>query len=87
LQIQQMWLAPLDTARPFAMPPDVPQERVAAVRTAFGEMVKDAEFAADAATSGMVVDPRPADEITAMLARLGRTPAAIVEEARKAVQE
>jgi len=35
----------------------------------------------------MVIDPRSADQITAMLARLGNTPPAIIEEARKAVQQ
>ena len=87
LQIQRLWLAPLDTARPFAMPPDVPQERVVAVRDAFGAMLKDAEFQTDAKRSGMVIDPRTADEITAMLTRIGKTPPAIIEAARKAVQE
>jgi tripartite-type tricarboxylate transporter receptor subunit TctC len=87
LQIQELWLAALDTARPFAMPPDVPQERVAALRNAFGDMLSNAEFQADAKTTGMAIDPRTADQITAMLTRLGKTPPAIIEEARKAVQE
>ena len=87
LEIQKLWLTPLDTARPFAMPPDVPRERVIAVRNAFGEMLTDTEFQADAKTTGMVIDPRSADQITAMLARLGNTPPAIIEEARKAVQQ
>jgi tripartite-type tricarboxylate transporter receptor subunit TctC len=86
LQIQRLWLAPLDTARPFAMPPDVPPERVVAVRHAFGEMLNDAQFRADAKASGMVIDPRTAEQITAMLARLGKTSPAILEAARKAVQ-
>jgi tripartite-type tricarboxylate transporter receptor subunit TctC len=87
LRIQELWLAPLDTARPFAMPPDVPQDRVVAVRKAFSDMMNDANFQSDAKTSGMALDPRTADQITATLTRLGETPPAIIEEARKAARD
>ncbi len=86
-QIQDLWLAPLETARPYAMPPDVPQDRVEAMRKAFGDMLGDAEFREDARKTGMSVDPRDAARIMAILQRLANTPAAIVEDARKAVKE
>ena len=47
-EILELWLAPNDVARPFAMPPDVPKERVAAARQAVMAMFKDATFLADA---------------------------------------
>jgi tripartite-type tricarboxylate transporter receptor subunit TctC len=86
-QVQELWLAPLETARPYAMPPEVPKDRVDAVRNAFTEMLKSAEFQADAKKSGMAVDPRSADFIQSLLARLGTTPPAVIEQARKAVVE
>jgi tripartite-type tricarboxylate transporter receptor subunit TctC len=87
LQVQELWLAPLETARPYAMPPETPGDRVEAVRKAFTEMLKGAEFQADAKKSGMAVDPRSAEYIQSLLARLGSTPPAVIEEARKAVVE
>ena len=87
LQIQDLWLAPLETARPYAMPPDVPADRVAAVRNAFAEMIANADFLDDAKKTGMTIDPRSAEDIIAILRRLASTPPAIIEEARKAVQD
>ena len=86
-QVQDMWLAPLEIARPYAMPPGVPAERVAALRQAFAETLKDAAFQEDARKAGMLVDPRTAEEIEALLARLSVTPKEVVEDARRAVPE
>lgn len=85
LQIQDLWLAPLETARPYAMPPEVPVERVEAVRKAFFAMVKDKEFQDDAKKAGMVVEPRTAEDIVKILERFKAAPQAVIEEARKAV--
>lgn len=84
-QVQDLWLAPLETARPYAMPPEVPRERVEAVRKAFFAMVKDAEFLGDAKKAGMTVDPRTAEDIERLIARFQAVPQAVLEEARKAV--
>jgi tripartite-type tricarboxylate transporter receptor subunit TctC len=35
------------TSRPFVLPPDVPPERVAALRTAFEQLVKDPAYLAE----------------------------------------
>lgn len=83
-EILDLWLAPNDVARPFAMPPDVPHDRVAAVRLAFMALFKDAPFLADARKSGMVVDPRDGDTIDKTIARLRSMPAKVVEAARAA---
>lgn len=84
-QVQDLWLAPLETARPYAMPPEVPMERVEAGRKAFFAMIKDKEFLDDAKKAGMTVDPRTADDIAKILERFKATPQAVIEEARKAV--
>ena len=85
LKIQELWLAPLETARPYTMPPEVPTDRVNAVRTAFNQMFEDKQFKDDAKKSGMLVDPRSAEFIEAMIQRLGATSPAIIAEAQKAV--
>ena len=83
-QVQDIWLSPLDLARPYAMPPETPPERVEAVKRAFYTMIKDADFLADAKKTGMVVDPRPAEDILALLRRIGAMPREVIEEAKKA---
>lgn len=85
LKIQELWLAPLETARPYTMPPEVPMDRVDAVRKAFWAMFDNAQFKADAKKSGMLVDPRSAEFIEDMITRLSKTPPAIIAEAQKAV--
>ena len=85
LKIQELWLAPLETARPYTMPPEVPMDRVAAVRAAFTRMFDDKQFQDDARKSGMLVNPRSAEFIEAMIKRLGSTPPALIAEAQKAV--
>jgi tripartite-type tricarboxylate transporter receptor subunit TctC len=83
-EILELWLAPNDVARPFAMPPDVPRERVAAVRQAFMAMFKDEQFLSDAKKSGMVIDPRDGETIDKTIAHLRSMPAKVVEAARAA---
>lgn len=86
-KVQDLWLAPLETARPYAMPPEVPQARVDAVRKAFFDMLEDPEFREDARKTGMLIDPRSNKEIESILARLNTTPQSIIDLARKAVVE
>ena len=45
--------APLGTGRPFTAPPDVPAERVAALREAFAATFKDPQFHAECAKLGI----------------------------------
>jgi len=86
-QVQDLWLAPLETARPYAMPPETPAERVEAVRKAFAAMLDDKEFQDDARKSGMLIDPRTHEQIEAILKRVSTTPPEVIELARKAVTE
>jgi tripartite-type tricarboxylate transporter receptor subunit TctC len=55
--------------RPFAMPPGVPAERVAAMRRAFDETLKDPGFLAEAAKLQLEIDPLSGTEIAALLNR------------------
>ncbi len=83
--VQDLWLSPLETARPYAMPPETPPERVEAVRRAFFNMLKDSDFREDAKKTGMLIDPRTHTQIEAILHRMGSTPQNVIEIARKAV--
>lgn len=86
-KVQDLWLAPLETARPYAMPPETPAARLDAIRRAFFAMLEDPEFREDARKTGMLIDPRSHKQIEQILDRLNRTPQSIIDLARKAVVE
>jgi tripartite-type tricarboxylate transporter receptor subunit TctC len=65
--------APLLTmARPFAMPPGAPADRVAALRAAFDASHRDANFLAEAAQLGVDISPVTADDMTRALDDMAR---------------
>lgn len=86
-QLLELVFAPQTFARPFAAPPGVPRERVAALRRAFADTTKDAQFLADAEKEGLEVELVTGDEIDAILARIYRTPKAVVDRAKAAMKD
>ena len=56
-QVLQLILVRQEMGRPFAMPPNVPADRVAILRQAFEATLKDPAFIADAARLQMEIDP------------------------------
>jgi hypothetical protein len=56
--------------RPLALTPDVPPERVAALRAAFDETMKDAEFLAEAKALNFDVDPIHGVDMQNTIARI-----------------
>ena len=77
----QLW------GRPFLLPPGVPEDRVAAVRKGFTEMMRDSEFLADAKKANVDIDVVTGDDITTILKRVYATPPETVEAVRKAIVE
>ena len=67
--------------RPVATTPDVPPERLAALRRAFDAAMQDAELREDARRNGLEVDgPITGAEVDAVLRDLYATPKAIVQK-------
>ncbi len=80
----QAGFAPLALGRPLVMPPDVPPDRVAAMRTALAETFADPEFLAEGARMGLAVNaPRTGEQLTDVIARAYRSPPRIVERLQK----
>jgi tripartite-type tricarboxylate transporter receptor subunit TctC len=78
---------PLTLGRPFLMPPEIPADRLAAVRKAFMAMIKDADFRNEADKLGLQIDnPRSGEQLQADVERLYRTPAHVVERLRRIAQ-
>jgi len=67
--------------RPFAVSPEVPADRVAALREAFAETMKDKDFLADAAQGKFEINPVGGERLQALVEEAYRTPPAIATKA------
>ena len=79
-QILNLILTSQMMARVIVAPPDVPPARVAALRNAFDETMKDPAFLKEAATLGAPVDPVRGAEIQDMIAAMFRTSPDVVRQ-------
>lgn len=70
--------------RPFLMPPEVPADRVAAMRRAFDQMVADKEFVADMKQQRLELTPVGGIEVQTVIERAAATPRHIIERLDKA---
>ena len=80
-QVLQLILIRQEMGRPFAMPPNVPADRVAILRAAFEATLKDPAFIADAARLQMEIDPLTGTQIQDLLKTAYSAPRPIVQRA------
>lgn len=73
-------------SRPFAVPPGVPDDRLKALREAFAATLKDKDFLADAAKTGLEIDYVSPDEITALLTKFSKFSPKILDRAKEAIE-
>jgi tripartite-type tricarboxylate transporter receptor subunit TctC len=85
-QAMKMLFARTEYGRPYFLPPDVPVERVAALRRAFDATMKDAAFVAEAAKLQFDIDPLSGEEVQGLVAELTTTPREIVARVRSALE-
>ena len=71
--------------RPYVMPPDVPPERIAAMRKAMADAVRDPELVAEASRMKLDMSYTAPEQLEQLLARLYETPPAMVEAVKKLV--
>jgi tripartite-type tricarboxylate transporter receptor subunit TctC len=79
-------IARLEYGRPFFMPPQVPPERVAAVRRAFAAAVKDPAYLAEAEKLKIDVEALSGEEVANLVEQVSRTPAETVTRVRTALE-
>ena len=72
-------------ARPFVAPPGVPPERVAALRKAFDETMKDPEFLAEAKQLELEVRPVSGEQVQQLVKELYAAPPDVVKLASESV--
>lgn len=80
-QMAKLVFGPAEITRPLAAPPGVPAERVAALRKALVETMKDPAMKADGKKIGLDFDPMSGDEVVAELKGLFKTPDSLVQKA------
>jgi tripartite-type tricarboxylate transporter receptor subunit TctC len=79
-------VGPLEISRPFALPPGVPAERVAALRAAFWKAADSDALRADAERLNFIIDPMNGGDTEAALRAAVEVPKAIVESAKVAIK-
>ena len=84
-QIMELVYSSETFGRPYMMAPGVPAERVAALRKAFMDAIRDKDLLADAARIGLAIDPISGEELQALAAKVFATPAAFVEKTKQAM--
>ncbi len=80
-QVFELVFAPQAFGRPFVLPPDVPSDRVAALRAAFNQTAKDPKLIADLEKLSFDVSLVTGERMQEIVARLLKTPPAVVQKA------
>jgi tripartite-type tricarboxylate transporter receptor subunit TctC len=71
--------------RPLAGPPGAPPERLAVLRKAFQETMRDPEFLAEAHKANLDIDPATHEQVEQLLARFADYPQTVIEKAKLAI--
>ena len=68
-------------ARPYVLPPEVPLERLNALRAAFDATMRDPEFLGEAKQLGLEVNPMTGVDAAALVKQIYATPPGTVKSA------
>jgi tripartite-type tricarboxylate transporter receptor subunit TctC len=85
-QAMTMLFARTEYGRPYFLPPDVPPERVNALRRAFDATMKDPAFLTEASKLQFEVDPLTGEQVQALVGQLASTPREVVTRVRAALE-
>ena len=84
-QIMRLVFSRQEIAFPYAAPPDVPADRLKALRESFLATLKDPAFVAEAEKLGLEVSPVTADETLRILQEAYSSSPELIARARAAV--
>jgi tripartite-type tricarboxylate transporter receptor subunit TctC len=84
-QILQFHFGQLLLGRPLAGPPGIPDDRLAALRTALFETMKDPQFLEEAHKAGLDIDPVPPEDVLALLRQFAAFSPEILQKATDAM--
>ncbi len=83
-QILEVIFSAQPMGRPFAAPPNVPADRVKALRAAFDATFKDKEFLAEATKAKLEIDPVSGAEVEKIVKRVASMPPELLKAAHEA---
>jgi hypothetical protein len=82
----ELIIAQTEFGRPYMTPPEVPADRVEALRTAFDATMKDPAFLAEAAKTHLPISPMTGADVQKAVAKIFATPPSLVARARDAIK-
>jgi tripartite-type tricarboxylate transporter receptor subunit TctC len=85
-KVFEFLFAPQEMGRPFFAPPEVPADRVKALREAFEKTLKDPAYLAEAERMGIEVQHRGGEHIHRLLEGIYATPKDVIERAQEVVK-
>ena len=85
-QILDFYSSSVELGRPIVAPPDVPADRVAALRRAFDATMTDPAFLDEAKRLGVDINARSGERLAEIVENLMRTPLAITEKTEAMTQ-
>ncbi len=80
-----LFLLPFQAGRPIAVPKDVPEDRLNALRDAFAKTIADPDFIDAMKQSGYPIDPIDGNAVEQIVSKLYATPEPQLEAARKLI--
>jgi tripartite-type tricarboxylate transporter receptor subunit TctC len=83
-QVTALYASGSGVGRSLIGPPDIPGERLKALRDAFNAMVRDPDFVADIKKLNVELDPLPGERVQGLITRTLAVPAAVRERAKVA---
>jgi tripartite-type tricarboxylate transporter receptor subunit TctC len=78
-QVLELMFLSYEMSRPYLLPPDVPADRVVAMKGAFAETLRDEAFLADARKVQLPIDYITGEQVIDLIHRAYAAPAAVVE--------
>jgi hypothetical protein len=84
-QAMRLLFARTDFARPYFLPPDVPAERVRAMRRAFDATMKDPAFLAEAEKLQIEILPMTGEALQKLVGELAATPPEVIARVKAAL--
>jgi tripartite-type tricarboxylate transporter receptor subunit TctC len=86
-QVLQLLSSTVIVGRPIVTTPDVPADRLAALKAAFAKTMKDPEFLAEAKKAKLDINPIYADDMQRIINDVVATPPEVVKLAKAAIAE
>ena len=83
--IMDLYFSHTSFGRPYLVAPEVPAERVEALRAAFMATMKDPDFEAEAKKAGLDIDAVDGAEVQRLIGRIYAAPPELIAKVKKAL--